>query len=216
MHNELSDAVTLVIWYVDPDLDPGTLPSRIEADRDDALASAARVAHEVVRSDPCVKQLFDKLNLIVVDVEYAGWLSASVAPRQVPTTEDMNEAEVEELVQQLEIGYLLESHPAAPPSVACTWQEARQSIKGHFSPDRANVEFYFVVDRTGRNLWAQWDGPSDPAIVVTNLLNIQLELDCFDPSVNIIFTIVNEAGQVTLAGWVPEGDLGQAQILYQR
>jgi hypothetical protein len=208
--------VTLVIWYVDLDLDPGAPSSRIEEDRNEALARAVRVAHAAVRSDDCVKQLFDKLNLIVVDLDYAGWVSASVAPQQIPTTEDMDDADVEALVQQLEIGYLLESHPAAPPVTACTWREARQSIKGHFSPDRANVEFYFVVDRTGRNLWAQWDGPSDPAIVITNLLNIQLELGCFDPSVNIIFTIVNEAGQVTLAGWVPEGNLGQAQILYQR
>jgi hypothetical protein len=216
LHNELSDGVTLVIWYVDLDLDPGAPSSRIEEDRNEALARAVRVAHAAVRSDDCVKQLFDKLNLIVVDSQYAGWFSASVALRHIPATEDITEADLENIVQQLEIGYSIESHPTDPPISSCTWWEARQAIKQHFSPDRTNVEFYFVVDRTGRNLWAQWDGPSDPAIVITNLLNIQLELDCFDPSVNIIFTIVNEAGQVTLAGWVPEGDLGQAQILYQR
>jgi hypothetical protein len=74
------------------------------------------------------------------------------------------------------------------------------------------VAFYYVIDETGPNVWAQWDGVEDPLMLSLNLGNFLLEVGCFSPAANLIFIVVDDSGRIHTIGRIPEMDIDQAVI----
>lgn len=97
-------------------------------------------------------------------------------------------------------------------------------IHQHFSPERSNVGFYFVIDEGGVNIWSQWDGPPDAGITMASMLNVLFELDCLYPvPTRLIVIVVEPSDLVSLIGMVEgevvtSGDFAAAieqfQVLY--
>jgi len=214
--NQLSDAATLMIWFVDPALDGYDLSGDLTEGLELARQHAAEVALLLRNGSPCVDTLIDVINPVVVDPEYRGWLAAEVSVDRIPigTSEDKDLMEM--TAERLQPGYLLDTLPAPYQAGSCAWPEARERLQSHFSLTRQNVAFYFVVDLNGPNIWVQWDGPTDPALMLASLLNVQLALDCFSPVANLIFLVVDDAGMVTTVGYVPQMNYNQLQILFER
>ena len=78
-----------------------------------------------------------------------------------------------------------------------------------------------MIDPSGVNLWAQWDGASDVIQVSVNMMNIFLEIDCLHPTLSNLITIVvePETGKMVSLGMVQANEGGMSlenfQILYQ-
>jgi hypothetical protein len=76
-------------------------------------------------------------------------------------------------------------------------------MQKHFAPPRENVGFEFVLDETGINVYAQWDGEVDVTMIPT-LLNVALELRCLHPPIDQLIVIVVDAnGKINLIGQTP-------------
>jgi len=92
--------------------------------------------------------------------------------------------------------------------------EARDRLQSHFSPERENVAFYFVIDDSGSHVWVQWDGYPEPTMTVVNLGNISLALECFSADADLIYIIVGDDGLALQIGLIPQRDPERLTILY--
>lgn len=227
LHYKLLGTSFLVAWFVDPEINQSAIGSELAENNELALHHALILSQELKTSDACVSRLFDRINVIVVDKNYNGWFSGEIGTADLPSTIQIDEEQLDEISKLLEVGYIRDAAPANPgsaPSGSCTWIEARENIHNHFSSERENVNFYFVIDDNGGNVWAQWD--SQPEFLSLNLptsaLNVATELDCLYPKPDwILFTIVDETGDMQIIGsWDWESaknqNLGQLQIVYQK
>jgi len=215
-YNEIEGTRSLIVWFVDSELDPAAAGEEIQANLDLSLTHAAELSHQIRVQFPCVTELFDVINPIVVDQKYTGWFSGTLDPTIIPDEEALTSSEIDQLVEIFTVGYLLETLPGPIPAGSCNWPSVRESLQNHFSPERQNVAFNFVVDDFGANVWAQWDGPTDPIFMTVSLANVMMELECFIPTANLIFIVVDEDGTTGLVGVVPQGDAGSMQIVYER
>ena len=76
-------------------------------------------------------------------------------------------------------------------------------MQKHFAPTRENVGFEFVIDETGINAYAQWDGEIDTTMLPV-LLNVALELRCMYPPIDQLVVIMVDAdGKINLIGQTP-------------
>jgi len=213
----------LTVWYVENKIDL----ENNEAEQNALIAvhGAAQLSQFIVSHNPCVKRLFTTIYSVVVDKYYNLWFAGKIKSSLVPETKSPSDSEIEALVSYFEVVYLPSSPISTPlfePNKACAWKEARKKIQRHFSPDRENVSFYFVVDGTASAVFAQWDGPTDAFLSAPSILNVAMELECvYPPPVQLVFVIVDERGEVGLIGSLPADgikhlDLSQLQILYQK
>lgn len=214
LQNEIEGYSTLSVWFVDPNLDPNTSEDNIPEQVAQAIQDAANIIHTLRNASQCSEVLFDGINPIVVDTNYTGWFSGKIALDVIPTAATLTDEEKISLTEQFEIGYMrtapVQSYPPAP----CSWSTTKDRIWNHFSRERENVGFYYVVDEVGQNIWAQWDGPADTVSLALNLGNIMLESECFPPQANVIVKIVDEEGAILLFGIVPQMDMSAFQVLY--
>jgi hypothetical protein len=214
--NVISGISTLAVWFVDPNLNPSAAGDQIGDTMDQAKLDAVDVIHRVAHSSACAGRLFDEINAIVVDRTYVGWLSGQLSPRSLPDPTELSPSDASTLAEQLYLAFE-RTAPADPyRKGTCSWPATRDRLQAHFSPERENVAFYFVVDDLGPNIWVQWDGPSDPLMLTLNVGNIMLESDCFPPEGNIIFIIVDDVGNTELVGLIPRMNMDGLQILYSR
>lgn len=221
LYNTIQGESFLVVWFVDPNINPMPKESEISQNATLAFADALILSQQVNADNECVGKLFDKVSTIVVDTNYNGWLSGQISVKNLPSSVQTDENQLYEIAKSYEVGYYRDR--VTTPSIAtCSWKDAKQKIQNHFSTERTNIGFYFVLDNEGVNVWAQWD--SDPASLQVNippsLLNIAMEIDCLSPD-RIVFDVVDNTGEMQVIGmwnWsdAKNQDIGKVQILYQK
>lgn len=227
LYNELMGKSYLVIWFVDPDLNPAAGENEIAANNELAMQHGLIVSQEMKAADPCVSQNIDYVNPVVVDKNYNGWYSAEIKPGDLPDTVLTDNENLYGMSLLAERGYSREQAPTklkAAPAASCTWPEANEALHQHFSSARENVAFYYVTDEAATTLWAQWD--SQPEMlqfdVMASLMNISEEMLCLHPQpTQLIFEVSDSRGVVLLVGmWEWAGikaqDLNQVQVVYQK
>lgn len=223
-YNTIQDIEALAVWVVDPELNPLAKGEDIKLNLFLAMRHAALLSLELNESNACIEEIFPYISIIVVDANHNGWFSGQVSSTDLPKTKDPTEVELDDIVNAFQVAYN-RIHPTnpvqAPPNDSCSWSEARENIQRHFSPDRENVNFYFVIDEAGRNVWAQWDGPTDYR-VIASILNVTMELHCLHPAPTQLFAlVVDETGEVGLIVLADEDaitsmDINEFQILYEK
>jgi hypothetical protein len=211
---------SLVIWFVDPEIDPSARGIEIEQNSELARKHAAIISNQINVENYCVASLFDVINPIVVDSNYNGWFSGEIKPSKLIDEIEPSTEQIIKIENEFKIGYL-RTNPtevfAESPTGSCTWKEANANLHNHFSSTRENVGFYFVLDDEGTNVWTQWDGPTDLILMSASLLNVTMELECLYPRPDrVIVIIVDEKGIVGLIGVIPGINAGGFQIAYQR
>jgi hypothetical protein len=213
-YNVSRGITSLVIWSVNPEITVPMTEAMISEGIDQAWLHAGRMAIAAVEASSCVRELFDVIDAIVVDSNYAGWFSGQVRTADIPanaTSDEINDPFLM-VLDSFNITYLRQAVVQAVPEGTCDWPQARQNIWGHFSPDRANVAFYYTIDEFGGNVWAQWDGPPDDTMLTASIMNVMLALDCFNPQANIIAIVVDDAGNMIRIAVVPQMNLAEMQI----
>lgn len=227
LHQKLQDASFLVIWFIDPELNPSAKESEISANAELAIRDALILSQQLKASDDCIDSLFSLINPIVVDKNYNGWFSGQINTSDLPDVLPTDNQQLAEYAKLFQIGYLRNTTTAqtgSAPTDSCSWQEANQNIHNHFSPDRENVAFYFVLDDSGVNVWAQWDSEPEflEATLFASLLNVGMEVDCLFPTPDrITFDVVDETGEIHIYGtWnqadMKKQDISKIQIFYQK
>ena len=201
-YNIILNTRSLNIWFVEPKIDPNAVGDQIAKNASLAQVSAAAVSAKLATGDAkCLSSMVGVINPIVVDRNYNGWFSGTIklsdASANVP---------LENKVGAFTVGYL-RAKPAAPSSTSlgqsCKWAEARAKMQKHFAPARENVGFEFVLDETGINAYAQWEGEIDVTLL-SSLLNVALELRCVHPPIDQLVVIVVDAdGKINLIGQTP-------------
>ena len=214
--NQIGGLSTLAVWFVDPALDTYANTANLSAGLDRARQDAAELTDRIRNGSRCVEGLFDKINPIVVDSSYSGWLSAEITVQDVPQEGDAVADRIDQIAGQFVEGYVIDALPAAYRPGVCSWAEAEKRLWAHFSADRPNVAFYFVVDTNGPNVWTQWDGPTDPVLLMTSIGNILLALECFSPDANLVLIVVDSVGEVGFLGYIPQMRVDQMQVLYSQ
>ncbi len=217
----------LNIWFVDPNIQPGTSSEDLKENNETAMRHASTVAIYAVTLDPCIKSVFDKINPVVVDQSYNGWFSGSVAASLLPETYQPGEEEIYEVAEAFEVVYMRRSLPAipgAPPAGSCNWPDARERMHLHFDPARPNVDFYFVGDEVSRKVTAQWDGSVtekiDIGVIYASITNVAQEIRCLHPAPDYLYVMVHDSSGTTIwMGRLPSAgiqslDLNQVEILY--
>jgi hypothetical protein len=226
-YNKVKSTSFLIIWFVDPEINPAAKESELAKNADLAIRDALILSQELKASDACTGKLFDVINAIVVDKNYNGWLSGQIKIEELPETVQTGQDQLAELSRLYEKAYLrnkVTKKLGSAPAGSCKWTEAKKNIYNHFSSERENIAFYFVLDESGANIYAQWDGQPDfvQATLPAALMNIAMEINCLFPEPDrIIFNIVDETGEMQIIGaWngsdAKNQDISQIQILYQK
>lgn len=212
--NNIGGTASLLIWYVDPELEPYPSAEKLQEELKGAIYRAALLSTQVKEVSSCTKKLFDVINPVVVDKKYQGWFSGQLRPTDLIGGPEYTEEEISYAADAFQVGYLRTAlkHPYQEGS--CDWPEAKERLQSHFAADRELVSFYFVIDDIGSNVWVQWDGPADPIFGVVSLGNVFLGLECFSPNANVIYIIVDENGIAQQIGIVPQGDTSRLTIVY--
>jgi len=200
---DLAGTASLVVWYVDPDLEPFPSSPQLQIQLEEAKLRAAELSATVNAASPCSPKLFDVINPIVVDRHYQGWLSAQILPADLPRQERFTPEDLSLASHLFQVSYLRTalSHPDVKGT--CDWPEASHRLQSHFAPDRELVAFYFVIDDLGSHVWVQWDGDANPIMAVASLGNVSLALECFSPTADVIYIIVNTDGAALDMGVLP-------------
>jgi hypothetical protein len=194
----------LAIWFVDPTLDPSAGLDAVHSYSDLAFRQAAVTAAWLNVAEPCVGGLFTEINPIVVDRNYNGWFSGDIATSTLPTTAQLSDQQVQQIRDGFKVMFLRDKPAASDkpaPAGSCGWPEAARNLQRHFASTRENVGFFFVQDDIGVNVWAQWDGSTDPVLLSASMANVTMELHClFPPPNNIFVQVVDDAGNLNLLG----------------
>lgn len=201
-YNVILNNRVLNIWFVEPKIDPNAVGDQIAKNTSLAQLSAAAVSVKLATGDAkCLSSMVSVINPIVVDRNYNGWFSGTIKLSDANTN-----VPLENKVNTFTVSYL-RTKPAAPssttPAQSCKWTEARAKIQKHFAATRENVGFEFVIDETGINVYAQWDGEIDVTMLPA-LLNVALELRCVHPPIDQLVVIMVDAdGKINLIGQTP-------------
>lgn len=190
-----------------------------------------RTSATLNRADKCVGVLFEYIKPIVVDSDYNGWFAGAVKVSDLPSGSQTSADDLLPAQESLVVAYQRQVPPSPisgqPGSEGtCDWPEANERIRWHFSSELQNVSFYFVIDETGVNVWANWVGYGDPLeLEFASLLNIAMELQCLHPPLDWLWVIVvHDNGAPKLIGRVPgeavyvddfmEKVINQFQVVY--
>jgi hypothetical protein len=214
-YNSILDTSILGVWFVDPNVNPKTLKMDPMDSAYLAFSHTVSLSQEINYKDRCIEELFDSINLVVVDSGYNGWISVSVEPSKLPRIQNPNEAHLDGIMDDFQIFYVREKAPPksrTAPAKSCSWLEASRNIQSHFDSARENVSFQYIIDQTSAHVDAQWDsdlGNLEPkmwgAVQVASMLNIAMELNCLYPVPTVLnITVVDSSGKVLLVGSLPK------------
>jgi len=227
LYNTINGVSSLAVWFVDPDINPSAGAGELAENGKLAMRDALALAAKMSASDPCIGQLFQQINPIVVDTGYNGWFSGQISPRDLPGSDVTDEEALDARAEKFDIGFLrdkLTAKATVAPVGTCSWKEAKAGAKMHFAPTRQNIAFFLVQDDMGVNVWAQWDTKAEylQYDLPASILNIAMEMECLHPQPDrIIFEIVDESGEMLFTGFwnwadAENQDLGRIYVLYQK
>jgi len=210
---------SFTLWVVNPNLDSHAQEGLRDAIAT-ALLEATAVVHQMYKADACVGELFDFINVIIVDPEYVGVFSGVLSLENMPDSEVLSEDELVTLATSFEVDYRLRDpmEVFAPlPYGACTWKETREKIARNFSASNPNVDFFYVYDALGSTVWTQFLGPLEGearGYAILKVKEIIADLDCLYPPANKINTIiVDQEGKVLLVGSLSQAEEPSADVV---
>jgi hypothetical protein len=201
-YNVILNNRALNIWFVEPKIDPNASGDQIAKNASLAQVSAAAVSAKLATGDAkCLSAMVSVINPTVVDRNYNGWFSGIIK-----LSDAVANLPPENKVSAFTASYL-RTKPTTPPSAApaqsCKWTDARAKMQKHFAPTRENVGFEFVIDETGINAYAQWDGDVDMTMI-PSLLNVALESRCVHPPIDqLVVILVDGDGKINIIGQTP-------------
>jgi hypothetical protein len=195
-HHRVLDVTALEVWFVDPELDPGAIGDAIQTQAQLATDQAIMATSWILRSQSCASELFERINVTVVDRDYQLRFSGTAGFRELAAAHEPSGEHLERMVETFTIEALSSDTAtrtsASTPPEACTWSEARSWWISQFDIDLSTVAFYVLVDGQGTDVWAQWQGPN-PRLVsgpfLSGLIDVGSQLGCLYPPLDTMWVV---------------------------
>lgn len=230
----IGDKFTLSIWLVDPQIDPAPPKSGMAAADRQALARGLSISYQVVDQIPCIQQVFDQVNPMIVDRRYQHWYKDFLP---VEAFVGLHDPTTDELIAAVKAtGTALEEPRSAVPQAtqtpaagSCGWSEARAAIHAYLGAD-ANTAAYLIIgaglvaqgnptptkyDDVGVEVqWPVRDaaGAADP-VVRERLGHVAEALACLSPAINSLEAfVVGPTGRTLVYAVVP-GSIIRARVI---
>jgi hypothetical protein len=171
-----------------------------------AIQHSVELAHKLKQADICTVDLFDAINSIVVDKNYNGWFSGVIDIKDLPSSAELTEKDVEAVKDSIIAKGAWQRQTVTDiqkiPSDSCTWNEVIEKVSKHF-PQKPLNHYMLVADNNGITFTVQYQAESeDYGILVA--LNTSSEISCLQPPVDILAVIlVDEKGNVFSAKLIP-------------
>lgn len=131
----IREQLVLSIWVLVPELKPDAAEQDIAANSKLALLQGARICHNIVSAIPCVQELCDGINPMIVDKNYNCWYRDIIPVQVLTMTEDPSDDELLRVIMYsgIEQTYLrtLPPRPTRSGSEADlrAWPHVRDSIQ---------------------------------------------------------------------------------------
>jgi hypothetical protein len=214
----------LTFWMVDYSVnpDPGTNPNVILNNAGTALESGLHAASYIEHNYTCVNDVFAYINPIVVDRNYAGWISIDLPTGVLAENVDLTDSQqTADLDQYAQLNYVRQDPPApfgSPSANSCDWSTARTGLEGEFlSNSNGNTAFFFVRDDHGNNVWVYLDNsnvtltPED--FLEDQVLQIIADIECLHPVPdNLIVQTLGENGTILFSGRLPKAGIESGDV----
>ncbi|RMH74541.1 MAG: hypothetical protein D6681_23025 [Calditrichaeota bacterium] len=216
------------IWFYHEAMDPLALESgerTLDEMLDMAIFASMKVASNIEHDFPCVGQIFDNVNVTVVDRAYNGWVNISVPTGILPADFDnITRSEYHRVLKQATAYYLRKNPPdvSTVPTSSCSWNSVHETLDTSLGQKsrKGNTAFYLVRDNHGTNIWAYLDNsdvtrsPDASANLRAQTGQILDAIACLEPPVdNLILQTLSDDGLGLFSGRLPReaiqaGDTG--------
>ena len=145
----IGDRLTLSVWMVDLEIDPATPKSRVAAAGRLAVQRGLSVSYEIVDRIPCVREIFDQVNPMIVDTRFQHWYKDFLP---VGAFEGLHEPTTDELIAAVKATGTAPEEPRAtapqaahtPAARSCTWPAARAAIHAYLGT-QDNTAVYVII-----------------------------------------------------------------------
>ncbi len=193
----------LSIWLIDPTLDPSASGDDIAETSTQAFINGAMIAHRITYQIPCVRELYDGINPMIVDRDYNAWYIDIIPLRAIPTSENPSVEELTASIERSGMEYAdirrtsTQDEIQVAQSDACTWPEARAAIREINEPEQGNNAAYLIIDDEQVLVQIQWaiakGQESDDQAVVERIGLLSHTLDCLNPPIDKMELFVVDA-----------------------
>ena len=207
-YNEIDGERYLIVWFVDPDVDPQPSAEDVELQAARAEVDAILLAFQLNEHVyPCLVDEFEMIFVAAVDRQYQAWFAGhimtdSLAPASDPTMSQFDESEIHPV-------FIREQSPAledrgGSPAAESNWPQVRRQL-ATFEDFRPGVEgTYLFSDDVGVHVWTQRQISGDPMSVVFELWDIAPAIaDLVPPPDYVWVTVVDQRARLTLFATVP-------------
>ena len=144
----IGDRLTLSVWLVDPEIDPATPKSGLAAAGRMAAQRGLSVSYEIVDQIPCVRQIFDQVNPMIVDARFQHWYKDFLP---VSAFEGLHDPTTDQLIAAVKAtGSAPEPRSRAPQAAhtpaagSCAWPAARAAIHAYLGSGD-NTAVYVII-----------------------------------------------------------------------
>lgn len=233
----INQELTLSVWLVDPKIDPSASEESLASNNRQALEwGGLTVMAQIVEQLPCVRQVFDNINPMIVDSRYQTWYIDFIPIRAFPESSHLSIDEVINILERSKAGSASRrreppwQEKRQAPADACSWPEVRTAIRRHFGTGRRNAAAYLLISdplsaqgpwndyaQTNIVVQAQWDistdSEADKAVILDHLGHMAEALACLWPPIDLLEVfIVAPSGQTVIYGMVP-GSLIRERVI---
>jgi len=225
----IDDQLTLSVWLVDPEIDAAARTG-LSAGNRQALETGLTLSYRIVDEIPCVAQVFENVNPMIVDSHYGSWYIDIIPVRafvglRSPTTADLIEAVTRSGAGPADGRRTMPPGDQPAPSGSCTWPQARRLLAAHLDPEPANSAAYLIVgggiaagSRYGNpstdvavqaQIEARQDADMDDSVVMARLNLLAADLGCLSPPVDQLeLFVVDGSGRLAVYARVPGALIG--------
>jgi len=132
----IRDQFVLSIWLVVPEIDPYADKQAVDANSRLAFLKGVRICHTVTSQIPCVRELFNAINPMIVDEKYNCWYRDIIPIQNLLAGQDATDEELLQAVKRRDMKYSYRR--TVPPQFdnyesildVTMWKEFRKSIQG--------------------------------------------------------------------------------------
>lgn len=212
-YTSINNELILSFWLVDTELDPATSVDNIAETSTQAFIHGAMIAHQIAYQNPCVKELFDGINPMIVDRDYNGWYIDIIPMRALPLIENPSAEVLIASIERSGMEYAdirrtsTQDKTQTAQSGACTWSDARAAIREIIDPEQHNNAAYLIVNHKQVLVQIQWqivqDNQADDQAIVERIGLLSKVLDCLTPAIDIMEVfVVDDRGRLNVYGRV--------------
>jgi hypothetical protein len=203
----------LSIWLVVPELDACAAKGEVEVNSRLAFVKGLRMCHTVVSGIPCVRELFDAVNPMIVDGQFNCWYRDIIPMRNLPPEENPSDDELTQYAtrRNMKYSYSRTVTPRTKDRAGTleipAWQEFRKSIQQLLcrEPGRCNAAAYPMFLKDYCIVQVYWEAAADGNLVDADILERMAQIaQRFAgiplPIARLDMSIVNADGKLTVYG----------------